>query len=175
MTAHRCLHVLKSHTEYKHTHKNRWITVSFVTPQGAILCTTEMWQIPSLINVETSPINIFISACAPCWKHIQGDFKLYKLISYLLRQLSMPTISPSSPNLPFLPPLPLCSFPSFNFFPFLHTAEWDLSIWGSHSGQRGLRTKSFCSISIVQFGESLCEPTHSLESYNMIRRLAHIW
>lgn len=172
MTAHRCLHVLKSHTEYKNTHKNRWITVSFVTPQGAILCTTEMWQIPSLINVETSPINIFISACAPCWKHIQGDFKLYELISYLLRQLSMPA---TSPNLPFLPPLPLCSFPSFHFFSFLHTAEWDLSIWGSHSGQRGLRTKSFCSISIVQFGESLCEPTHSLESYNMIRRLAHIW
>lgn len=132
MTAHRCLHVLKSHTEYKNTHKNRWITVSFVTPQGAILCTTEMWQIPSLINVATSPINIFISACAPCWKHIQGDFKLYELISYLLRQLSMPATSPSSPNLPFLPPLPLCSFPSFHFFRFF-TLQNGIWVFGVHT------------------------------------------
>lgn len=133
MTAHRCLHVLKSHTEYKHTHKNRWITVSFVTPQGAILCTTEMWQIPSLINVETSPINIFISSCAPCWKHIQGDFKLYELISYLLRQLSMPTTSPSSPNLPFLPPLPLCSFPSCHFFFRFFTLQNGIWVFGVHT------------------------------------------
>lgn len=120
MTAHRCLHVVKSNTEHTHTH--RWITVSFITPRGAILCTAEMWRIPSLINVEAAPINIFISAYAPCWKHIQGEFKLYELISYLLRQLSMPTPSPFSPNIfsfPFSPML--SSIPPL--FPFLHTAE----------------------------------------------------
>ncbi len=96
--------------------------MSFITPQGAILCTTEMWRIPSLINVEAAPINIFISAYAPCWKHIQGDFKLYELISYLLRQLSVPTPSSSSPNIFSSSSSPmLISFPPF--FPFLHTAE----------------------------------------------------
>lgn len=93
-TALRRLHVLRSHTEYTHT-------VSFITPQGAILCTAEIWWLPSLINVQAAPINIFISAYAPCWKPIQGDFKLYELIPYLLRQLSMPT---PSLNTSFLPP-----------------------------------------------------------------------
>lgn len=86
---------------WRHTsmQKNRWISVSFTTPQGAILCTMEMWRIPSLINVQTAPINIFISAYAPCWKHIQRDFKLYELISYLLRQLSTPTPPLPPPNI----------------------------------------------------------------------------
>lgn len=128
MTAHRCRHVLKSHTEHTHTQtrNNRWITMSFITPQGAILCTTEMCRIPCVINVAASPINIFISAYAPCWKHIQGDFKLYELISYLLRQLSMPSASSASPTLLFFPPSFPC-VPSLHFFfyfpPFLHTAE----------------------------------------------------
>lgn len=112
----------RTHTHAQTHTKNRWITVSFITPQGAILCTTEMWRIPSLINVEAAPINIFISAYAPCWKHIQGDFKLYELISYLLRQLSVPTPSPSSPNIFSSSSSPmLISFPPF--FQFLHTAE----------------------------------------------------
>lgn len=127
------------HTEcaYTHTHtKARWITVSFITPQGAILCTTEIWRIPSLINVEAAPINIFISAYAPCWKHIQGDFKLYELISYLLRQLSMPT--PTSPSSPYIfsshssPPHMLISFPPFFFFfpRFSTLQKWDWSVRG---------------------------------------------
>ena len=120
--------------------KARWITVSFITPQGAILCTTEIWRIPSLINVEAAPINIFISAYAPCWKHIQGDFKLYELISYLLRQLSMPT--PTSLSTPYIfsshspsPPPPHAHLlPSMFFFFFpLHFStlqKWDWSIRG---------------------------------------------
>lgn len=98
-----------------HEHaKNRWISVSFTTPQGAILCTMEMWQIPSLINVEAAPINIFISAYAPCWKHIQRDFKLYELISYLLRQLSTSTPPLPPPNIFSSPSSPVrISFPPF--------------------------------------------------------------
>lgn len=101
-----------------HTH-----TVSFITPQGAILCTAEIWWLPSLINVQAAPINIFISAYAPCWKPIQGDFKLYELIPYLLRQLSMPT---PSLNTSFLPPssspVLISSLPPPHHR-FLHTAE----------------------------------------------------
>ena len=140
----------RTHT-HTHTHtKARWITVSFITPQGAILCTTEIWRIPSLINVEAAPINIFISAYAPCWKHIQGDFKLYELISYLLRQLSMPTpTSLSSPYIfsshsPSLPPLHmLISFPPFFFFfPSIspHCRNGIGAFAGSRGGQRVLRT-----------------------------------
>lgn len=174
------------HTEcaYTHTHtKARWITVSFITPQGAILCTTEIWRIPSLINVEAAPINIFISAYAPCWKRIQGDFKLYELISYLLRQLSMPT--PTSPSSPYIfsshspPPHMLISFPPFFFFfpPFLHTAEMGLERSGVHAAaneSRGLKVPvPFQSFSLGKVWAK--KPTHSLKTYNMIRRLAHIW
>ena len=130
--------------------KARWITVSFITPQGAILCTTEIWRIPSLINVEAAPINIFISAYAPCWKHIQGDFKLYELISYLLRQLSMPT--PTSLSTPYIfsshspsPPTPHAHLlPSMFFFFFLyispHCRNGIGAFGGSRGGQRVLRT-----------------------------------
>lgn len=80
----------------------------------------EIWRLPSLINVKAAPINIFISARAPRWKHILGDFSLYELISYLQRQLNMP---PPPFVASSFPPAPseLVSFPIFP--PFLHSAE----------------------------------------------------
>lgn len=87
-----------------------WLTCkphdsSQMPAQAALLCHSlplrvpssapaEIWRLPSWINVKAAPINIFISAWAPCWKHILGDFSLYELISYLQRQLN--TLAPLS-------------------------------------------------------------------------------
>lgn len=97
----------------------------------------EMWQIPSLINVEAAAVNIFISAHAPCSKHIQGDFKLYKLNSYLLRQLSMPTPSPFlHQHLLFSPLPPRCSFPSL---PHCWNGIWAFGVHMAANESRGLK------------------------------------
>lgn len=93
----------------------------------------EIWRLPSLINVKAAPINIFISAWAPCWKHILGDFSLYELISYLQRQLNMPS------------PFHSIFFSSRSLWARLlphfcrrssTVLRRNVSIWGSHGGQR---------------------------------------
>ena len=138
MTAHSCVHVLKSRTVHTHTHTHThtckiplYHSFPLRAPSAA---PPEIWRLPSLINGEAAPINIFISACAPCWKHIQGGFKLYELTSYLLRQLSMPTPSPNFSS-PYSSSM-LYLLPSF-FFPFflpplrfLHSAEMGFELLG---------------------------------------------
>lgn len=122
---------LKSHTERTQAEIP---IVPFITPQVPITCIMEIWWLASLSNVEAAPINIFISAYTPCWKHIQGDFKLYELISYLLRQLSMQT---SSLNIFFSPTSSpaLISFPSIS--PHCRNGIWAFGVHaaGNESGE----------------------------------------
>lgn len=116
----------------------------------------EMWRIPSLINVEAAPINIFISAYAPCWKHIQRDFKLYELISYLLRQLSMPTPPLLPPNIFSSPSSPaLISFPPFfSISPHCRNGIW---AFGVHTAGN----KSWVSVPLNRLVWGKFERTHS--------------
>lgn len=149
--------------------------MSFITPQGAILCTMKMWQIPSLINVEAAAINIFISAYAPRWKHIQGDFKLYELISYPLRQLSIPAPSSSSSSNIFSSPLsPLCPSPSLHPFPFLHTAEMGFELLGfTRRATESWGLKVSVPFQSFSLGKVWANPLTARS--HMIRKLAHIW
>lgn len=80
----------------------------------------EIWRLPSLIKVRATLINIFISAWAPCWKHVLGDFDLYELISCLQRQLNMPP--PFCSIFFFFPPGP-SELVSSIFRLFLHSVE----------------------------------------------------
>lgn len=113
----RCLgkSVLKTHAHIRHSIIYKPSGLGWGSGGDTFVAKELRWR-PSSINVEAAAINIFLSAHAPCWKYIQGDFKLHVLIPYLLRQPSMPTTPP-----PTLSPSPYSS-PSYFFF-FSHTAE----------------------------------------------------